>query len=286
MISNMSTLIAHYTKLETAAHYILPKEALRISMGAFLSFNDPKETKGWHFKTSEKMTINQHQLFHERRISSEIKKHFGALSFSNGMEESTDQFNFNRCDYKPRMWAQYGDNSKGLCLVFNKEKLFELAKQQFDNIAMVFADDVQYFNITGLPDFTDNEVTLPKEYILNESHDKIVQMILKSEHRKPYFFLKHSDWKEENEYRIVVYMQQQPEDLYLYFSGALVGITLGCDCTQTSLVDNTINDDELSRKLNAYNYVLNYCRSHDVKYSRVIWTNGCPSTDPIEPCPI
>ena len=211
MISNMSTLIAHYTKLETAAHYILPKEALRISMGAFLSFNDPKETKGWHFKTSEKMTINQHQLFHERRISSEIKKHFGALSFSNGMEESTDQFNFNRCDYKPRMWAQYGDNSKGLCLVFNKEKLFELAKQQFDNIAMVFADDVQYFNITGLPDFTDNEVTLPKEYILNESHDKIVQMILKSEHRKPYFFLKHSDWKEENEYRIVVYMQQQPE---------------------------------------------------------------------------
>lgn len=273
----MSTLIAHYTKLEIAAYSILPRESIRIAMGSFLSFDDPKETKGWHFKTNKKMTVAQNQLFHERRIATEIKKHFGAICFS----KSGESADFNRCDYKPRMWAQYGDNSKGICLVFDKEKLVELAYKQFETIGVVFADDVQYFEINGNPVFSDDKITVSIEQILHESYNEIVQMILEEKHRRPYFFQKHSDWTEEEEYRIIVYMKNQPEDLYLYFMGALRGITLGCDCNPTFFLDNSINDEELRRKLDAYNYILNYCRSHSVPYSRIRWTNGCPSTDMI-----
>ena len=274
----MSTLIAHYTGLETVAHYILPREALRISMGSFLYFDDPKETKAWHFNVNGEVS---NQLFHERHISDEIKKHFGVICFSNGSERVENGFDFNRGDYKPRMWAQYGDNSKGVCLIFDRERIITLAHSQFENIGNVFSDDVRYFDVEGMPDFRDDEVMLSQENILHESYNDIASMILEPEHRVPYFFLKHSDWEEEREFRIVVYMNNRPEDLYLCFSSALIGITFGCDCSPAEFADNSASEDELRKKLDAYHYVLDYCRSHRINCSRIRWTNGYPSTDPI-----
>lgn len=276
---SMSKLIAHYTKLETAANDILPIEAIRISMGSFLRFDDSKETKAWHFNIEGEIA---NQLFHEKRISDEIKQHFGAICFSSGIEREVNGFNFNRGDYKPRMWAQYGDNSKGVCLVFDREKLLTLAHNQFDDIGLVFSDDVQYFDVGELPNFRDDEITLSPENIMQESYNDIANRILEPEHRVPYFFFKHNDWESEQEFRIIVYMTYRPEDLYLHFNDALVGITFGCDCSPTEFQNNSADEDELRNNLNAYNCILDYCHLHsrELDYSRIRWTNGYPSTDP------
>ena len=64
--------LSHYTTLE-AAKAILGNMTLKLSMGAFLAANDPRETKYWHFNVNMNATEN-HQLFHEHSISEQIKQ--------------------------------------------------------------------------------------------------------------------------------------------------------------------------------------------------------------------
>lgn len=276
----MSDLIAHYTKLQTVANYILPSGTLKIPMGAFLNFNDPKETKAWHFEVEDGDHV-PNQLFHERRISENIKRHLGVICFSNGKDAEHNGFNFNRGDYKPRMWAQYGDNGLGVCLIFNRKKLINLAREQFSGVARIFFDDVNYFDVEGLPDFADGEIILQSNHIRYEMTDIIANMILNPEHRRPYLFLKHSDWQEEQEFRIVIYMHTEPEDLYLNFFEALEGITFGCDCDPIEIERKSLDAGVLNTMIDS---IKNYCFMHRIECSRIRWTNGFPESDSVFDC--
>lgn len=97
--------LSHYTTLDSASN-ILMHMTLKLSMGSLLRANDPRETKYWHFNVKMGHTCNQ-QLLHERKISERIKQNIGTLSFALDSDHVPGY-------YKPRMWAQYAENHRGV----------------------------------------------------------------------------------------------------------------------------------------------------------------------------
>lgn len=114
-----------------------------------------------------------------------IKKHCHIISFSQNYDihgygiEGTNH---------PAMWAHYADNSNGVCIVIDKASFIERNKSIFEQYFYKF-EDVEYdmFN-TPKEDKIIYEAECPKVFIKNNW--------------KALFFLKHSDWKNENEHRL------------------------------------------------------------------------------------
>ena len=89
----------------------------------------------------------------------------------------------------PMMWSHYGDDTKGVCIEFELDRLLEANKAILSEIhhsPIEYTDDLPFFE----PSTSDlqNEVTI-KRYII--------------ENIKRHFFVKHTHWRPENEYRFV-----------------------------------------------------------------------------------
>ncbi len=131
---------------------------------------------------------------------------------------------------KPRMWAQYSNNHKGACLVLNKWKLINEISNRFKNLIF------KYGNINYGFDYTDE---FKKAFLLKASdllskniQDIVDEMLIK--YQDIYYFTKHPDWKEENEFRIMV---KYPENEFAYINidGLLEGILLGTEFDENLL---------------------------------------------------
>jgi hypothetical protein len=90
----------------------------------------------------------------------------------------------------PAMWAHYADDSHGVCIVLDKKAFKEVNKEIFDNYPCLL-ENVKY-------DFIN---TLEEEYFNFQPQD--VKQFVKENH-KQIFYLKHSDWKHEDECRLLV----------------------------------------------------------------------------------
>ena len=147
----------HYTKAESFESIIKTQE---LWFNNIYKTNDPYENKKFDFYSkSEKKDITgeyikidedvddaQVWFFQQlNRIKNRIVK---TISFCCGI------YNFNPLDennrpgyFYPRMWAQYADNSKGVCLIFDKQKLLEELRRVLEKNYYVFDDKVKYTDI-------------------------------------------------------------------------------------------------------------------------------------------
>ena len=110
--------------------------------------------------------------------------------------------------FLPRMWAQYGNNSKGVCFVFDKAKLLEQLKAKLDNRYYFFDGPIEY------RDITEETYSLSLEKIIKNRRNEVfghksankqelmIKNIIKNIH--DYYFVKDTDWKGENEYRVII----------------------------------------------------------------------------------
>ena len=106
------------------------------------------------------------------------------------------------------MWSQYGQNHYGICLVFSKRELEAVLAEKESQVKFYKADYVQYFQQgrqQGQPwkiiDGTRLEIDgtrLEKERVEKYSLNFI------KENSKELFFLKHIDYRDEAEFRVVV----------------------------------------------------------------------------------
>ena len=167
--------------------------------GSFLNTNDPKEYKskmtaafGWGLKDKHNLTISKVMS----KIDS-ITQSGGFLSFCENQykDKSLMQHGYK----KSRMWSQYGYNHSGICLVFSKKLLLEEILKRSDT-TILYAGTIQYQKL----DETKND-------ILNIDGDELDAMDLGeiafrhiSNNFDKVFFQKHSDYKDENEFRIIV----------------------------------------------------------------------------------
>ncbi|MEZ8842795.1 DUF2971 domain-containing protein [Vibrio splendidus] len=189
----------HFTSKETALEYILFNRTLL--MGEFSGTNDPQEYKpkltgaiggGWeehHNKKVDDATSSIDQLLR-------VKSKFLSLCQNDIVDGNLRAHGA----LKSRMWAQYGDNHKGACVVLSKAKLIDQLKAQLKANYRIHYSDVRYEE----PDLNRN---IPCLNIDGSELDSLSSSEIAINYVNKYieelFFTKQPDYKDEMEFRYV-----------------------------------------------------------------------------------
>ena len=262
-VSEANEYVFHYTTGSIALEHILADKKLKLS--PFCDTHDPREAKGWRFSfTSSGGRLGRAMDFKEGQeewlrnwlgstdITTKAKQESKLLCTTlDGRDAQSAQSTlYDRGFVRSRMWDQYADRHKGVCLAFRRQLLDEQIKLQFDS------DDVY----SGPVKYSDQETG---EFVL--SYDKIQEKSLEDavaehlvEYRNDLFFHKLRDWESENEYRWLAVTRGSAEPEYVDYGASLCGVILGVDFPQVY--------DVLAREL---------CGEH-VKIQRLGYHNGMP----------
>ena len=266
-IKSVDKYLYHYTKCETAIDFILKDNTLRLNN--YNKTNDPKEVKDWQFdigsnEGADLGKYNSNEL--STWLSKELKEKTRLLCFSQDTaplsgNHLSDIFNRGFC--KPRMWAQYGDNHRGLCLVFDRVKLTHQINEQLARNHLVLDSQVKYRNRNVIPNLFASD---DQQYCINIDHlQKVGKVKYVADHLAMHFerlfFEKMNDWSGENEWRCIVFSDSEA-DLYVNYGNSLVGVMFG---------DNTEEDDIIS--------VMNMTNRTGVSHMGLKWKNCSPWYD-------
>ena len=207
--------IYHYTSIYTCIEHIFPNEKLRLS--PVTSATDPMEqvppipsisSYGYKEDFLRLEKIDGHGI--AKKVN-EYYKSLRQLCFCKNSEfDPTVQYNgvFSPIDHfgfaKPRMWDQYGNNFKGVCLALSREKLIKTLPQNFQLL------DIEYSgNINFRPNIDKESIDLNEvERIGKEEY-----LQLKYEQELKKIGHKHNDYKDENECKVIT----TTTDKYAYF---------------------------------------------------------------------
>jgi hypothetical protein len=231
--------VFHYTTLDRLIGKILPNNTLLLNR--FSRSYDPVEkyrifTK---IKFSKKGDIVPSI---DRKTDNKVAKNFRFVCFTKDLDNQSVQ-NFHG-HLLPRMWAQYANRNRGVCLVFDKQKLLEKFTQQYPGY---FDCDVSYDLDNG--HFSELEETQGLNYSLD-------QLLSDNKLKKKLLFGKISDYEYEREWRVVIHDDKQDET-FLRFEDSLIAIVFGSAI-------RTINNKRIFKNSNQLQY-------KDLKYYQVVY---------------
>lgn len=202
--------VYHYTTSEKALLYILKDMKLRLSPR--LDSLDPIENTKEFISYSGDHNSKLIEL--GRRISAELKN-AKQLSFCKNKSNDLNAgiptvYPFEKYGFaKPRMWDNYGDKYKGVCMAFSKRKLQKSIK---DTILFDNEKDVEYLNY--------NEFSTRHQSILWQgTEEKTFEHFMSIFRRR--LFYKHEDYSMENECRICSLSKKQYD--FVDIQGSLIG---------------------------------------------------------------
>jgi len=249
-------LLYHYTKASTFLDKITQSNTLKFS--SFKDTNDPVEFVSLrHYVMGSGNKDELDSLFTKGREISNIRNNIKVCCFSIDYVEdqySDTEKNFCRGFCRCRMWSQYAENHSGLCLVFNKERIKNrfLSSINSENTIHIkkYESKVKYDNnLSGLFNLT-NLKNVPLEKNAFEFINDNIDI---------YAFTKLKDYRDEQEYRLVVV----PETLYkfeLSYMDSLVGIIAGYRFPEIYKVS-----------------IEKYAKENNCFLFYMSWTNGKPS---------
>ncbi len=206
---NSTDALFHYTSRVNAIDYILSTGSLRLS--PFYRTNDPLEYKDWMIGiTGGLLKDNENKLFLnlESIYNTIIKNKTFFLSFSeNRINKSVKTQGYNRS----RMWSQYAEHHKGVCLVFSEKKILEEANKEKTPRNIIIIDSVCYKN--NLPE---------KGFVLNKkilNNHNLTQKVFEFIERniKNILFVKAKDYYHESEKRLV-YIDPEETKEFKFFN--------------------------------------------------------------------
>lgn len=204
------TKIYHFTKLNTAIEFILPKKQLRTS--SLHKMNDPKESQPWAFGG---INLNYEGWYPENY--SEETHIDTTYNFGNDIKSNVQIICFVKD--KPEkgflneiMWAHYSDNHQGICLeidrnIFIKENFEQLTESKFEPVSYGQHENPFIFG----------------DHSLNKEEN--IKKIIEAKY-KELFLRKSKYWKRENEERLIMFTNKQH---YLSIENSLTGIYFGLD---------------------------------------------------------
>lgn len=236
--------LCQYTSLENAK---LILENMTLKLGTIAGSNDPLEKR----LISVNYNDNESNFYegHVQKAWNNILKLFCFTQgqFSADYDEEKDVLlrGLDVPYYKPHMWYSYGRNNKGVCLIFDRNKLNEEIHKQFDSLYDIVGNEIKYESYEDMTYSCSVEGNEPFEYqIGSEKVDKQIYEYLKN-YDKRLFFLKDEDWKKENEYRYLCIRKPgtRNNQEFLDISKCLVGVIFGCD-VQTSYDEKLLKKEE------------------------------------------
>jgi hypothetical protein len=219
-------IIYHYTTMENALHYILDQGVLRFSPRAKMI--DPIENmkpmviqsyQGYIADRDEDDKIRKELSTITEIITKRIKEVNHICFCRNNNLEKTTELDYYGC-FKPKMWDNYGQHYKGVCLVFSKSQLTISSEK-------LVPGKVEYINYGTLRRQLYNvDYNRMKEIGIENYKQEII------ERTNQLLLHKHKDYEIENEYRIMKF-SNYPEE-YLKFNGALKAIITSWNYNHTS----------------------------------------------------
>jgi len=229
--------VYHYTSMNTALKYIFPSKELRC--GSVKNFNDPQEKYVRRLSARIMHDVDKDPYFDynwdniTNDVSEIIVNLMKIISFAQDGEKTSVDTNSWCGALKPRMWAQYADNNKGVCLILNKEKLIMNMKNNFAPF-LLFGDVNYSCSIADVRSIVDN-MYVESEKICKYNICKTkyaMDMIINR--GKILFFNKNMDWKDENEFRFII-VSQENKDKYFNIDGILEGVIVGTDALMSEI---------------------------------------------------
>lgn len=220
-------LVAHYTTREIAFEKILDSKSIKLS--SLSNTNDPAEfiSRITAFRDENELTDNI-----EEHFTKNILTFCCCLSDPKNIDKKVNLSSFG----KPKMWAHYGQNHEGICLVFNKEKLNTCLEEILDNDRL-FCDRISYGPYRNEP-FVIRipPINEPDPYRFVRTEDEIQNDVLNhlNSYCKELIFTKSEDWSSEFEYRWAYYNYAEEEGLIKY-RDSLEAVVLGLKCPEIYL---------------------------------------------------
>jgi hypothetical protein len=222
----------HYTNREAAFEHILPRGQIRLS--PYTRVNDPLENKPWLFpaayfvdEESEEPHRPEIAYFEFLRGAQTIWESAKLLALTvdappeAGYAGSAEPFG--RGWARARMWDQYAEGHKGVCLVFDREMLSQNLRRSLTGRGM----PPPYHRAV---DYTEEG---PAGAILSldprSLGEKVTPRVISAyieDHHDALFFLKTTDWQTEFEYRFVVTTPDH-EFVHAEYEDALKAVIVG-----------------------------------------------------------
>lgn len=249
------SFLYHYTTFDCAVESIIPSQTLLLN--PFRAMNDPREASDWAITgTMVGDQIPDSLYWDSSRLTNHLKETCKLTCFSeDAVAEDRDDVarEFARGYARPRMWAHYGSNHTGVCLIFDRARLDELVLPALESIGEPFSGSVTYMD-AGIP----NEAT---HLDLNDVNARGIEPVLDdlvASYARELFFTKSCDWATEREFRYMV-RSRTPGPAFVSVKGALRALCQGSDVHRGS-------EPKLHR----------LCAEHDLDLLKMEWNNGEP----------
>jgi len=150
------------------------------------------------------------------------------LSLTSESPDRSPLDDFDRAYARPRMWDQYGDKHRGVCLVFDRAALDAAITASLSPLGLLWSGEVTYDNAAlASAVVTANELRLPPGRDVTE--EELTMLIVEhlAEHQKVLLFTKMADYKDERELRYVVHDNTEEPYVWADFADALHAVVLG-----------------------------------------------------------
>jgi Protein of unknown function (DUF2971) len=226
-------LLAHYTDSAAVFEHILPDRELRMS--PYRKMRDPVESQdvlpvisGWGDPPGADSA--PWAVLEDVKATRDAMR---VLAFSRDVGDGVGvRPGFDCCWARPRMWEQYGDNHRGACLLFDRDRL-EAFLQNGVGDERIYWDDVRY-DRQGIAGSPVQHVMDARVFDEKQRQQAVAEHI--DRYRRDFFFLKSDDFATEAEYRIVLktdddapvgYTTDDQGFAYVGYGDALVAVVLG-----------------------------------------------------------
>lgn len=230
---NVPKRIYHYTTKAIALEHILPTKKIRI--GSLGSTNDPRETKDWGFPVHFRGD-SSFEVVHKVQITANrIRRNewWGLCTCQDDpdlVEPGPDHFDTTHFKYgyaRARMWAQYAENHRGVCLELDGTALHEAIVRAVGEKPLFYGaiNYVDEWDFSNLRERGDAFQFLYEPLSAMGLEDGVRDHIRR--HYRHFMLEKSLDWKTETEFRWLVNSDSGP--FLVDISDALRSVIVGVD---------------------------------------------------------
>ena len=221
----------HYTKTSIVIEHILYTKKFKLSI--LYDTNDPREYKFKIF--SSKSRFSSENALDDKsygKLSNEVRTEINRIlrfkcrimSFCSNVSptlilsdnnEKKDEHFYSNVWAKSRMWSQYGENHRGICLVLSKSEIEKAFGGRKTQVKKYKADYVKYLA---------NSRPYPVVILSSNVEECASKYVM--DNFEVFFFRKHIDYRDEAEFRVVVFDPDKKLE-YLDISTSLRGVIVG-----------------------------------------------------------
>lgn len=233
-----NSVLCHYTTARTAFEHIVPTGRLMLS--PYERMRDPMETQPWRMGGSMMLDESQSGAIadkaffkaYEEMERLRTKAKLAALTIDAAEYEQLELHEslYGRGWARARMWEQYGDTHRGVCLVFDREALVDAFSTQSQD------PDVDFFlgeKVRYTPAGTGSEHSARNMDLASfmAGDTKAAAKAHLATFARELLFTKTRDWEAEHEFRFVLTTESVGFE-FLEFGSSLKAVIVGSDFPQ------------------------------------------------------